>query len=95
LQRQFSVIDGKGEAKIKLKSIRQGKRWLTENRNEFRLVASEAKLDDSTGGEVLLRGMDTELQNAWGASSEEYQDLDVLAQGAMRKKTKLAIVRHI
>jgi len=31
---------------------------------EFHLVASEAKLDDSTGGELLLGGINTELQNA-------------------------------
>jgi len=52
--------------------MKQGKRSVTEYWNEFRLVASEAELDDSTGGELLLGGMITELQNAWGASSEEY-----------------------
>jgi len=61
----------------------------------FRLVASEAELDDSTGGELLLGGMITELQNAWGASSEEYEHLEALAQWAIRKETKLATVRHI
>jgi len=58
-------------------------------------VASEAKLDDSTGGELLLGGMIAELQNAWGASSEDYEDLESLAQWAIRKETKLAKVRHI
>jgi len=63
--------------------------------NEFHLVASQAELDDSTGAELLLGGMNTELQNALGASSEEYEDLEVLAQWAIRKETKLAMVRHI
>jgi len=58
-------------------------------------VASEAELDDSTGGELLLGGMIMELQNAWGASSEEYEDLDALAHWATRKETKLATVRYI
>ena len=62
--------------------------------NEFRLVASKAKLDHSTG-ELLLGGMNTELQKAWGASSKEYEDLEVLAQWAIRKETKLATVRLI
>jgi len=75
--------------------MKQGKRLVTEYWNEFPLVASEAELDDSTGGELLLGGMITELQNAWGASSEEYEDLEALAQGAIRKETKLATVRHI
>jgi len=72
LQRQFGVIDAKGEARIRLKNMKQGKRSVTEYWNEFRLVASEAELDDSTGGELLLGGMITELRNAWGTSSEEY-----------------------
>ena len=58
-------------------------------------MATEAELNDSTGGEPLLGGMITELQNAWGASSEEYEDLEALAQLAIRKETKLATVRHI
>jgi len=58
-------------------------------------VASEAGLDLSTGGELLLGGMNTELQNTLGASSEEYENLEVLAQWAIRKETKLATVRHI
>jgi len=61
LQRQFGVIDAKGEARIRLKNMKQGKRSVTEYWNEFRLVASEAELDDSTGGELLLRGMIVEL----------------------------------
>jgi len=60
---------------MRLKNMKQGKRSVTESWNEFRLVASEAELDDSTGGELLLGGMIAELQNAWGASSEEYEDL--------------------
>jgi len=95
LQRQFGVIDAKGEARIRLKKMKQGKRSVTEFWNEFRLVASEAELDDSTGGERLLGGMIAELQNAWRASSEEYEDLEALAQWAIRKETKLAMVRHI
>src|SRR6195952_3571323 len=94
-QSQFDVIDAKGEARIKLKNTKQGKRLVTEYWNEFRLVASEAELDDSTGGELLLGGMSTELQNAWGASSDEYESTEFLAQWAIRKETKLATVRHI
>jgi len=95
LQRQFGVIDAKGEARIRLKNMKQGKRSVTEYWNEFRLVASEAELDNSTSGELLLGGMITELQNAWGASSEEYEDHEALAQWAIQKETKLATVRHI
>jgi len=95
LQRQFGVIDAKGEASIRVNNMKQGKRLVTEYWNEFRLVASEAELDYSTRGELLLGGMIAELQNAWGASSEEYEDLETLALWAIRKETKLAMVRHI
>jgi len=95
LQRQFCIIDAKGEARIRLKNMKQGKQSVTEYWNELRLMASEADLDDSTGGELLLGGMITELRNAWGASSEEYEDLEALDQWAIRKETKLATVRHI
>jgi len=36
-----------------------------------------------------------ELQNDGGARSEQYEDLEALAQWAIRKGTKLATVRHI
>jgi len=95
LQRQFGVIDAEGEARIRLKNMKLGKRSVTEYWNKFRLVASEAELDDSTGGELLLGGMITELQNAWGTSSEEYENLETLAKWAIRKETTLATVKHI
>ena len=58
-------------------------------------MASEAKLDNSTGGELLLGGRNTELQNTWGASSDEYEDTETLTHWAMQKETKRATVRHI
>jgi len=90
-----TVIEAKEEASIRLRNMKQGTRSVTEYWNEFRLVTSAAKLDDSTGGELLLRAMITELQNAWGASREEYEDLEALAQWAILKVTTLATVRHI
>jgi len=59
LQRQFGLIDAKGEARIRLKKMKQGKPSVTKYWNKFRLVASEVELDDSTGGELLLGGMIT------------------------------------
>ena len=51
LRNQFGVIDAKGEARITLKNMKQGRRSMTEYWNEFSLVASETGLDDSTAGE--------------------------------------------
>ena len=68
---------------------------MTECWNEFRFVASKTGLDDSTAGEWLLGGMNSELQNAWGASSDKYTNITALANWAIGKETKLATVRHI
>ena len=68
---------------------------MTEYWNEFRLVDSETELDDSTAGEWLLGGMNTDLQNAWGASRDKYTSTKALANWAIEKETKLATVRHI
>ena len=95
LRSQFEVIDAKGEARITLKNMKQGRKTMTEYRNEFRLVASKTGLDDSTAGEWLLGGMNPELQNAWGASSDKYTNITALANWAIENEPKLAMVRHI
>ena len=95
LRNKFGVIDRKGEARNRLKNITQGKRTMTEYWNEFRLVSSEAELDDATEGEWLLAGMTTALQNAWGADSNTYEDVDTLARWAMEKETKLTMIKNL
>jgi len=75
--------------------MKQGKRSVTEYWNKVRLVASEAEVDNSTGGELLLGGMITDIPNAWGAGSEKSENLEDLAQWAIWKETKLTTVRHI
>jgi len=79
LQSHWGVIDAKGEARIKQMRMKQGKLSLTEYRHEFCLLASEAKLEDSTGGELILGGMNTELQTVWGAGSDKNNSREVLA----------------
>jgi len=41
LQRQFGLIHSRGQERFRLKSMKQGKRSVTEYWNEFRLVASK------------------------------------------------------
>ena len=92
---QFGVINRKGEATNRLKNITQGKRAMTEYWNEFQMVSSEAELDDATEGEWLHVGMTTALQNAWGADSNTYEDVDTLARWAMEKETKLTMIKNL
>jgi len=67
LQSQFGVIDAKGEARIRTKNMKQGKRSVTEYGNEFCLVASEAELDDSTGGRTASRRNDRRIGEGLGS----------------------------
>jgi len=66
IQRQFGVIEVKGEARIRPKKMKPGKQLVTEYWNEFRLVARAAELDYSTRGELLLDGINTELETSLG-----------------------------
>ena len=93
LRNQFGVSDRKGEARNRFRNISQGKRNVTEYWNEFRLVSSEAELDDATEGEWLPAGMATALQNAWGADSNTYEDVDTLARWEMEKETRLIMIK--
>ena len=95
IRTQFVVIDAKGEAQIKLKNMKLGWRWITEYWNEFRLTSSKVELDDSTAGEWLLTGMNTELQDGCGADSDDYKSMAEMAQWAIHKEIKLATVWHI
>ena len=95
LRNQFGVMDRKGEARNRLKNITQGKRTMTEYWNQFRLVSSEAELDDATEGEWLLAGMTTTLQYGWRADSNTYEDCDTLARWAMEKETKLRMIKNL
>ena len=68
---------------------------MTEYWNEFQLISSEAELDDAMEGEWLPAGMTTALQNAWGADSNTYEDVDTLARWAMEKETKLTMIKNL
>ena len=39
--------------------------------------------------------MTTALQNAWGADSNTYEDVDTLARWAMAKETKLTMIKNL
>jgi hypothetical protein len=95
LRTQFGAVDPRGEARIKLKELKQATRSMTEFWNEFRLIATEAQLDETTMGEWLLSGMKTSLQEAWGNDAADFTTTANLANWAIRKETKLATVKHL
>src|SRR5207302_2097814 len=95
LQRQFGPVDPVGEARVKLKELYQGTSSMTAYWNDFRLIATEANLDQTTAGEWLLAGMKTKLQEAWGNESTPFTTTERLANWAIEKETKLAMVKHV
>ena len=95
LQRQFGPVDPVGEARVKLKELYQGTSSMTAYWNDFRLIATEADLDQTTAGEWLLAGMKPKLQEAWGNESAPFTTTERLANWAIEKETKLAMVKHV
>ena len=52
-------------------------------------------MDQTTAGEWLLAGMKTKLQEAWGNKSTPFSTTERLANWAIEKETKLAMVKHV
>jgi len=73
----------------------QGLRGATEYWNEYRLVASQTRMDDATLTYHLMRGFKTELQDAGGLDGSDSQDPQVVANWAIKKETKMAAIKHM
>ena len=64
LQGQLGEIDEQGAARAKLMRMAQGSKRATEYGNEYRLIASQTGMDDTTLTYHLMKGFKTELQDA-------------------------------
>jgi len=95
LQGQFGEIDEQGAARAKLMRMAQGSKGATEYWNEYRLIASQTGMDDATLTYHLMRGFKTELQDAWGMDGSDSQDLQFVANWAIKKETKMAAIKHM
>jgi len=80
LKQQFGAVDPQGEARIKLRETEQGTTSMTEYWNEFRLIATEANLDEFTLGEWLITGMKRSLQEEWASDSAAFTTTTNLAE---------------
>jgi len=64
MQGQFGEIDEQGAARAKLMRMVQGSKGATEYWNEYRLIASQTRMDDATLTYQLMKGFKAELQDA-------------------------------
>jgi len=95
LRGQFGEIDEQGAARAKLMKLTPGSKEATEYWNEYRLIASQTRMDDTTLTYHLMKGFKTELQDAWGMDGSDSQDPQVVANWAIKKETKMAAIRHM
>ena len=79
LQGQFGEIDEQGAARANLMRMYQGSKAATEYWNEYRLITSQTGMDDATLTYHLMRGLKTELQDAWGMDGLDSQDPQFVA----------------
>jgi hypothetical protein len=92
---QFGEVDPRGAARLKLQKLRQGDKNMTEYWNEFRLLLTEAQLDDITAGELLYTGMSSALQEEFEHCNEEIAGTQTLASWAIEKETRLLRLKHL
>jgi len=95
LQGQFGGINEQGAARAKLMRMVQGSKGATEYWNEYRPIASQTGMDDTTLTYHLIKGFKAELQDAWGMDGSDSQEPQFVANWAIKKETKMATIKHM
>jgi hypothetical protein len=95
LRKQFADVDAENSARTKIESMVQGRKTITDHWNEFRLTATEANYDDKTMQRLLLKGLNTTLQEAWAQDNYDVDDVEDLAGWAIKKENRINFVRSI
>lgn len=73
----------------------QGSKGAIEYRNEYRLIASQTGMDDTTLTYDLMKGFKPELQEAWGMDGSDSEDPQFVANSAIKKETKIVAIKHM
>ena len=95
LKKMFGDIGAKEAAQNKLEKLRQGSRTMTDYWNEFRLLATDAEFEDGTNKRLLLKGMNSKLQEYWAQQEREFTSTEELAEWAVQKENKINTIRKI
>jgi len=95
LEWPFGEIDQQGAVRVKLMRMAQGSKGAIEYRNEYRLIASQTGMDDTTLTYDLMKGFKPELQEAWGMDGSDSEDPQFVANSAIKKETKIVAIKHM
>jgi len=95
LRIQFGDPDAEGTARNKIERLKQGNDTITEFWNTFRLLSTDANMDDGTLQRYFLKGMSGELQDAWPRSQVRHQTVEELANWAVKQENRMATIKQI
>jgi len=94
LRRQFGPVNARDESRAKIRKLKQGQLSMTDNWNDFRLIASTAQMDSATMSEFLIAGMKKELQQAWILAELDQDDVEAIALWAIKKEARMETLKY-
>jgi hypothetical protein len=95
LKKQFGDPDAEGTARNQLEQIRQEKNTVSQYRNDFRLLTTDANMDDGTLQRLYLRGLNTRLQTAWTHGAIVSNLVDDLAAWSITQENRYTTMDQI
>ena len=95
LQTQFGDPDAEGMARNKIEKLKQGGDTLTEYWNTFRLVSTDANMDDGTLQRCFIKGMISDLQDAWPRGQTRHDRVEELANWAVEQENGMITIKQI
>jgi Retrotransposon gag protein len=95
LKTQFGDPDAEGTARNQLEQIRQNKDTASQYWNNFRLLTTDANMDDGTLQRLFLRGLNTRLQTAWTHGAVTSNLVDDLAAWSITQENRYTTMDQI
>ena len=95
LQTQFGDPDAEGTARNKIEKLRQGGETVTEYWNTYRLLSTDANMDDGTLQRCFIKGMSNDLQDAWPRAQTRHESVEELANWAVEQENRMITIKQI
>ena len=95
LQTQFGDLDAEGTARNKIEKIGQGGDTVTEFRNTFCLLSTNANMDDGTLQRCFIKEMSSDLQDAWPRVQTRHNSVEELANWAVEQENCMVTMKQI
>ena len=95
LQKQFGDPDAEGTARNKIEKLKQGGDIVTEFWNTFRLLSTEANMDNGTLQRCFIKEISSELQEAWPRAQTRHDSVEELANLAVEQENCIVTIKQI